>query len=100
MNTIQAAGGVVERPATGGVEILLVHRIRYDPNEWSLPKGKLDAGETLEQAAVREVREETGCLVRVGEFVGVVRYEVSGRPKEVSFWRMSLVEQREVEDTR
>ncbi len=97
---ILAAGGVVERPAQDGVEILLVHRTRYSDTEWSLPKGKVDPGESLEQTAVREVREETGCVVRVGEFLGVTHYEASGKPKEVSYWRMALVEQKEREDTR
>jgi 8-oxo-dGTP diphosphatase len=95
---ILAAGGVVERPTPRGVEILLVHRTRYIDDEWSLPKGKVEAQESLEQTAVREVREETGCEVRVGEFLGVSRYDVSGNPKEVSFWRMALVHQEEVED--
>jgi ADP-ribose pyrophosphatase YjhB (NUDIX family) len=98
---ILAAGGVVERAGPGGiVEILLVHRTRYSDDEWSLPKGKVEAGESLEETAVREVREETGCEVRLRELLGVARYDVSGRPKEVSYWRMALIRQNEVEDTR
>src|SRR5712671_2023524 len=98
---IQAAGGLIERPVPGGpVEILLVHRTRYSDDEWSLPKGKIEPGESLEQTAVREVREETGCEVHVGEFLGVTHYEVGGKPKEVSYWRMALVMQNAVEDTR
>jgi ADP-ribose pyrophosphatase YjhB (NUDIX family) len=60
----------------------------------------VNPGESLEQTAVREVREETGCVVRVGEFLGVAHYEAAGKPKEVSYWRMALVEQNEREDTR
>lgn len=95
---IHAAGGVVERTAPDRVEILLVHRTRYSDDEWSLPKGKVEADESLEETALREVREETGCEVRVGEFLGVTRYEVSGKPKEVHYWRMALLKQEEVQD--
>ena len=98
--TIFAAGGVVERPSGQGVQVLLVHRTRYRDDEWSLPKGKSNPGESLEQTAVREVREETGCTVSVAEFLGVIRYRVKDRPKEVHFWRMTLVQQNEREDTR
>src|SRR3977135_2306391 len=98
MDTIRAAGGVIERAGPDGVEILLGHRTRYSDDEWSLPKGKVEAGESLEETAVREVREETGCEVRVGEFLAVTRYDVSGKPKEVHYWRMALVEQDEAQD--
>ena len=88
---ILAAGGIVERATPAGIEILLVHRARYSDDEWSLPKGKVETGESLEETAVREVREETGCEIRLGEFLGATHYDVSGKPKEVSFWRMSLM---------
>ena len=100
VNVIPAAGGVIERAGPRGLEILLIHRTRYRNDEWALPKGKVDPGETLEETAVREVREETGCIVRVGESLGTTSYDVSGRPKEVTYWRMALVEQKEIEDTR
>lgn len=92
---IQAAGGVLWRPAdgseTGGsVEVAVIHRPRYD--DWSLPKGKLTAGEKLLEAAIREVREETGHLVRVGRSLGSIRYQkiVAGklRDKVVHWWAM------------
>ena len=51
---VDAAGGVVERDG----RVLLVHRPRYD--DWTFPKGKLDPGESFEDAALREVEEETG----------------------------------------
>jgi len=88
---VRAAGGVVWRPgAAGGIEIVLVHRQRYD--DWSLPKGKLDDGETWLAAAVREVEEETGLLVDVGALLGDVVYEVHrhGAPatKVVRYWAL------------
>jgi 8-oxo-dGTP diphosphatase len=82
-----AAGGVVWRRGAGGLEIVLVHRPRYD--DWSLPKGKLDPGETFEQAALREVEEETGLRCRLGRLVGETTYrDNKDRLKLVRFWAM------------
>jgi 8-oxo-dGTP diphosphatase len=80
---IRAAGGLVVRDG----RVLLVHRDRYD--DWSLPKGKLEAGETWEAAALREVREEVGLDCELGESLGSTFYEPDGVPKEVRWWRMS-----------
>lgn len=74
------------RDAPGGREFLLIHRHRY--GDWTLPKGKLHEGESAVEAAIREVREETGCPVEVGTFLGEVRYAVNGVPKVVEFWNM------------
>ena len=64
-----------------------MHRPRYD--DWSLPKGKADAGERSEDTALREVREETGLRCRLGPEVGRTRYRDSrGRRKEVRYWLM------------
>jgi 8-oxo-dGTP diphosphatase len=57
-------------------------------DEWVLPKGKLDDGETPVAAARREVLEETGHDVTVHEFLGTLVYEISGRSKVVHYWRM------------
>ena len=57
-------------------------------NEWVLPKGKLDDGETPRAAAEREVMEETGHAVAVHEFLGTLVYETRGGPKVVHYWRM------------
>jgi 8-oxo-dGTP diphosphatase len=84
---VEAAGGVVWRRGADGVEIALVHRPRYD--DWSLPKGKLDPGEGFEEAALREVEEETGMRCRLGRELGETRYrDHKDRPKVVRYWAM------------
>lgn len=84
---VAAAGGLVWRPTKGDVEILLIHRDRY--GDWTLPKGKLDAGETDLEAALREVEEETGMRCRPGVPVGTMRYGLSsGKVKRVHYWSM------------
>jgi 8-oxo-dGTP diphosphatase len=94
---IQAAGGIVTRRSGNEVEVMLVHRNRYG-GDWTLPKGKLKEGETFEQAAAREVEEETGCKCTVREFLGAVAYPVDHVPKIVVFFRHVLVEQGSRED--
>jgi 8-oxo-dGTP diphosphatase len=79
---VEAAGGVVVRDG----DILLVHRPRYD--DWTLPKGKLDPGESFEEAALREVEEETGLRCRLVRELPSADYEVGGRPKVVRYWLM------------
>jgi 8-oxo-dGTP diphosphatase len=80
---IEAAGGVVLRHG----KVLLVHRPRYD--DWTLPKGKRDPGETFEDAALREVEEETGLRCSLGRELPSTTYEVNGRPKLVRYWLMA-----------
>lgn len=82
---VLAAGGIVLRQAETP-EIAVV-RLRKR-NEWVLPKGKLDEGETPRDAAEREVLEETGHDVCVHEFLGTLVYESGGRCKVVHYWRM------------
>ena len=89
---VLAAGGVVWRREPGGqVEVVLVHRPRYD--DWSLPKGKLDPGETDEQAALREVQEETTLRARLGpELPSTTYLDRSGKHKRVRYWAMTVVD--------
>lgn len=85
---VLAAGGIIWRATSqlNAVEVLLVHRPRYD--DWSFPKGKPHKGEPLVAAAIREVCEETGLSVVVGHRMPTVRYRTSEGPKEVSYWTM------------
>ena len=86
---VRAAGGVVWRTGSDGTEVLLVHREKYD--DWSLPKGKLDPGESWEQAAIREVFEETGVVAVLGaELAGTAYDDRRGRPKQVRYWAMAV----------
>ncbi|QPF83320.1 NUDIX domain-containing protein [Bradyrhizobium genosp. L] len=82
---VLAAGGIVLRRETP--PRFAVVRLRKR-NEWVLPKGKLDDGETPRAAAEREVLEETGHAVEVHEFLGTLVYESGGRFKAVHYWRM------------
>ena len=82
---VRAAGGVVVDD-TG--RLLLVHRPRYDA--WSCPTGKLDAGETLVECALREVAEESGDICDLGTPVSTVHYvDNKGRDKDVHYWLMT-----------
>jgi 8-oxo-dGTP diphosphatase len=89
---VRAAGGAVLRPRSGGgVELCVVHRPKYD--DWSLPKGKLERGESFEQAAVREVWEETGLRCRLRQELDAVTYpDRKGRRKLVRYWLMDVAE--------
>jgi 8-oxo-dGTP diphosphatase len=82
---VMAAGGIVMRREQP--PLIAVVRLRKR-DEWVLPKGKLDDGETARAAARREVLEETGHNVTVHEFLGTLVYESGGRSKIVHYWRM------------
>jgi len=86
---VRAAGGAVWRRGEEGLEVILVHRPKYD--DWSLPKGKLDPGESSEEAAVREVAEEATVAVRLGPELPSVTYEDRfGQTKVVRYWAMTV----------
>jgi 8-oxo-dGTP pyrophosphatase MutT (NUDIX family) len=88
MEIVRAAGGLIFRYHGDQLQILLVHRPLQ--GDWSYPKGKLDEGESLEDAARREVLEETGLVCRLLQFVGETEYiDRKGRPKVVAYWTMA-----------
>ncbi|HKF31556.1 MAG TPA: NUDIX hydrolase [Jatrophihabitantaceae bacterium] len=101
--TIRAAGGVVWRDDGGPLRIAVIHRDRYD--DWSLPKGKLNHGESRLSAAVREVHEETGAVVAATRRLIETAYLVDDVPKTVQFWAMryrsgEFTRNSEVDDLR
>ena len=88
---VRAAGGVVVRAVANGAEVAVVHRPKYD--DWSLPKGKLEAGESWQEAALREVAEETGARCELGRELSSNRYkDPKGRDKLVRWWLMRPLE--------
>ena len=101
---VRAAGGLVVREGANGDEILVVHRPAYD--DWSFPKGKLEPDENEEEAAVREVEEETGLRCRLDRELATTRYrDARGRAKTVRYWLMTpvagaLAAANEVDDAR
>jgi len=86
---VRAAGGIISRRnERGEVEVLLIHRPGHD--DWSLPKGKLEPGETEEECALREVWEETGLRCALGPELPPVSYhDHQGRAKSVRYWAMT-----------
>lgn len=90
---VLAAGAVLWRPGVDGAarpEVAVIHRPRYD--DWSLPKGKLHAGETEAVAAVREIHEETGVRAQLGRRLISVTYPVEETTKKVLYWAARAVD--------
>jgi len=80
---VTAAGAIPWRAGRDGLEVLLIHRPRYD--DWSWPKGKIDAGETVPECAVREVWEEIGLKAPLGIPLPPIHYHVASGLKVVHY---------------
>ncbi|HXA84586.1 MAG TPA: NUDIX hydrolase, partial [Candidatus Dormibacteraeota bacterium] len=89
---IKAAGGILQRSTPRGDEVMVVYRKRHQ--DWVLPRGKVKDGESFQEAAMREVQDETGCSCRIGNYLGTISYSDNGVPKVVLFWKMTLVEDK------
>jgi 8-oxo-dGTP diphosphatase len=88
---VAAAGGVLIAPSNDGPLIAVIHRPKY--MDWSLPKGKLEEGEGWQEAALREVEEETGYRARALDELDRVSYlDRKSRRKLVRYWLMEPVE--------
>ena len=85
---IEAAGGIVWRETPTERQLALIHRPSHD--DWTLPKGKRESGESWQETAVREVFEETGLRAELVSFAGSIGYTVAGTAKVVLFWNMHV----------
>lgn len=91
MSKIVAAGAILWRVEKGDLKVAIIHRARYD--DWSWPKGKIDKGETVPQAAVREILEETGLKVTLGVPLAEINYTIpSGAEKVVYYWAAKVTD--------
>jgi 8-oxo-dGTP diphosphatase len=92
-SSVRAAGGIVWRgpfAPSRHLEVVIIHRPAYD--DWTFPKGKVEPGETDEQAAVREIEEETSLICELGPELGSTSYhDRYGRPKVVRYWAMTPI---------
>ncbi len=96
--TVFAAGALCWREVDGQLLLAIIHRKRY--GDWSWPKGKVDPGESLPQAAVREIREETGLKVKLGVHLGTQNYMLqNGAAKEVHYWAAKVSDKALAEST-
>jgi 8-oxo-dGTP pyrophosphatase MutT (NUDIX family) len=92
---VRTAGGILWRPGPRAPRLAVIHRPRQ--GDWTLPKGKLEAGESWHGAALREVFEETGCTARLTTFAGATCYDVRRGLKVVLYWNMDVVRQGALE---
>src|SRR5438270_8000236 len=89
---IKAVGGILQRSTPRGDEVMVVYCKHHQ--DWTLPRGKVKDGESFQEAAMREVEDETGCSCRIGNYLGTISYSDNGVPKVVLFWKMMLVEDK------
>jgi len=88
-DVVRAAGGIIVRDIGNGLEVLVVHRPRYE--DWTFPKGKAESDESDEDCALREVEEETGLVCALADELPSTSYQdAAGRPKRVRYWRMRV----------
>ena len=87
-SVIQAAGGIIWKIEGKERKLAVVHRHKH--KDWSLPKEKVDSGESWKKAALKEVLEETGCIGRIKKYAGSISYTLDGIPKVVMFWHMDV----------
>jgi 8-oxo-dGTP pyrophosphatase MutT (NUDIX family) len=89
---VLAAGAVLWRPLDGSSapQVAVIHRPRYD--DWSLPKGKVEPGETEPVTAVREIHEETGFRAHLGRRLTAVKYPVEQGIKRVRYWAARAID--------
>jgi len=88
---VVAAGALLWRRENGVLKVLVIHRARYD--DWSWPKGKLDKGESISEAAIREIREETGLRVSLGVKLFELEYKIEdGNRKVVHYWAAQVTD--------
>lgn len=91
---IRAAGGILQRVTPRGDEVLIVYRKRHQ--DWILPNGEVRDGESFQEAALREVAQETGCSCQLGNYLGTISYSDHGTPKVIMFWKMTVVAENPV----
>jgi 8-oxo-dGTP diphosphatase len=89
MSFVRLAGGLLWRDGPRGPRLAVIHRPRQ--GDWSLPKGRLDPDEGWEQAALREVEEETGCAGQITSFAGAAVYVLRKTPRVALYWNLSLL---------
>src|ERR1700737_1240407 len=95
MALVRLAGGILWGAGGGGPRGAVTPPPRQ--RDWSLPKGRLDDGESWEEAALREVQEETGCEARITSFAGAAAYVPRRTPRLALYWHLALVRERKPE---
>jgi 8-oxo-dGTP diphosphatase len=89
---LRVAGGIIQRATQRGDEIMIVYRKREQ--DWILPKGEVRDNESFQEAALRQVEAETGCICRLGNYLGTISYADNGTPKVVMFWKMTVIHEK------